>query len=505
MSAGATGFGSVATIAKPMGEMQKRPEVKGLQPAEKVMKGSAKKKGPYQNSIVEGKKKDFLGKLQKNVDKANKAKKDTEEKVKQHQADQDKKKVEEAKLDEDDLIVIPGRGMKRKTGFVKNGESRVDHEVAMARSDLVACYKNAKAIFELLKSRTEEEGLEGWVQEKLIKASDYLNAVKEYYDEQMMREMTGGVIAGGGVGEGVAESSEKVEMQEDEYDKMLRDLIKARPDLLKKYSKDTQRTKDIESGKELNKLVKKNPGVVKTYSDAVKRDKKLGISEEGVAEGQLELNTPDPVVVIADPKTGKILDQMNLSIASQKYKLGPPDNIKKQLAHQSFTTIGNYRIQAPMAGQPQDKTTMENFHKKDLDNESFHIEHPEFGDVEVTYEIEEYDPNKLSVSLTGVFDNDGNKLSLGDFDYTELIDLAVDDVQEKSKKVDKDYDFDNMLESKLDEKFASQQQAKLMYAVAGDKDVAKKTGVSQKVAKEFIKKSKGQKVSKLPTKVSKKD
>ena len=286
---------------------------------------------------------------------------------------------------------------------------------------------------------------------------------------------------------------------------MLRDLIKARPDLLKKYSKDTQRTKDIESGKELNKLVKKNPGVVKTYSDAVKRDKKLGISEEGVAEGQLELNTPDPVVVIADPKTGKILDQMNLSIASQKYKLGPPDNIKKQLAHQSFTTIGNYRIQAPMAGQPQDKTTMENFHKKDLDSESFHIEHPEFGDVEVTYEIEEYDPNKLSVSLTGVFDNDGNKLSLGDFDYTELIDLAVDDVQEKSKKVDKDYDFDNMLESKLDEKFASQQQAKLMYAAAGDKDVAKKTGVSQKVAKEFIKKSKGQKVSKLPTKVSKKD
>ena len=200
MSAGATGFGSVATIAKPMGEMQKRPEVKGLQPAEKVMKGSAKKKGPYQNSIVEGKKKDFLGKIQKNVDKANKAKKDTEEKVKQHQADQDKKKVEEAKLDEDDLIVIPGRGMKRKTGFVKNGESRVDHEVAMARSDLVACYKNAKAIFELLKSRTEEEGLEGWVQEKLIKASDYLNAVKEYYDEQMMREA--GVIAGGGVGEG---------------------------------------------------------------------------------------------------------------------------------------------------------------------------------------------------------------------------------------------------------------------------------------------------------------
>ncbi len=60
-------------------------------------------------------------------------------------------------------------------------------------------------------------------------------------------------------------------------------------------------------------------------------------------------------------------------------------------------------------------------------------------------------------------------------------------------------------EEQLDEKFASQQQAKLMYAAADDKDVAKKTGVSQKVAKEFIKKSHGQKVSKLPKKVKEGD
>ena len=75
--------------------------------------------------------------------------------------------------------------------------------------------------------------------------------------------------------EGVAEGS----LEEDEYDKMLRDLLKARPDLTKKYAKDVQKSKDIESGKELNKLVKKNPGVLKTYSDAVKRDKKLGVAE----------------------------------------------------------------------------------------------------------------------------------------------------------------------------------------------------------------------------------
>jgi hypothetical protein len=64
-------------------------------------------------------------------------------------------------------------------------------------------------------------------------------------------------------------------------------------------------------------------------------------------------------------------------------------------------------------------------------------------------------------------------------------------------------DNQGVTEGQLNEKFKSQQQAKLMYAVAGNKDVSKKTGVSQKVAKEFIKKSHDQKVSQLPKKVKK--
>lgn len=239
--------GSVATVAMPLGKTQTRAtetvQVKGLKPADKIAK--AKKKGPYANSLVEGAmkdldiarqdlnrmspqqffaayrmtkqeflakygkllntqkpvheaKKDFLGKLQKNIDKSNQKKKETDEKVKQHQQD-DKKKVEEAKLDEDDVIIVPGTKMKRKTGFVQHGQSRVDHEVEMARSDVLATMKNAKAIYKMLQDRSEDEGIEGWVQEKLIKANDYLNAVKEYYDEKMMQEA--GVIAGGGVGE----------------------------------------------------------------------------------------------------------------------------------------------------------------------------------------------------------------------------------------------------------------------------------------------------------------
>jgi hypothetical protein len=171
-----TSSGAVASVSMPLGATQKRAkesvDVKGLKPVSKLK--NAKKKGPYANSIVENK---------------------------------EQVKVSEAELQEDDLIIIPGRGTKRKNGFVPKGQSRVDHEVEMARSDVLATMKNAKSIYHMLKDRSEEEGIEGWVQEKLIKANDYLNAVKEYYDEQMMQEMNGGVIAAGGVGEGVAEGS----------------------------------------------------------------------------------------------------------------------------------------------------------------------------------------------------------------------------------------------------------------------------------------------------------
>jgi hypothetical protein len=168
-SAGATGSGSVATVSSPLGSTQSRnASIYNDKKVGSLFKGKKTNK-PFANSISEG------------------------------------KKVDEAKLDEDDIIIVPGQKMKRKTGFVQHGQSRVDHEVEMARSDVLATMKNAKAIYQLLKSRTEDEGLEGWVQEKLIKANDYLNAVKEYYDEKMMQEMTGGVIAGGMAGEGVAE------------------------------------------------------------------------------------------------------------------------------------------------------------------------------------------------------------------------------------------------------------------------------------------------------------
>jgi hypothetical protein len=146
-----TTSGSVSTVAMPMGEVQSRTQVSGLEPVKKVMGSKAKKRGPYSNSISES-------------------------------------KVNEADLSEDDIILVPGQGRKMKTGFVPHGQSRVDHEVEMARSDLFSAAKNAKQVYEMIQSVSEDEGLEGWVQEKIIKANDYLNTIREYLEGKQIQQ-----------------------------------------------------------------------------------------------------------------------------------------------------------------------------------------------------------------------------------------------------------------------------------------------------------------------------
>ena len=52
----ATVAGGIATVESPLGGVKKRNsgvKVKGLEPADKVMFGKAKKKGPYANSLSE--------------------------------------------------------------------------------------------------------------------------------------------------------------------------------------------------------------------------------------------------------------------------------------------------------------------------------------------------------------------------------------------------------------------------------------------------------------------
>lgn len=188
-----TTAGAVAPVSQSFVKMSTRNPVVNSKKGNNLLTGKVTNK-KYANSVNEGKMKDLAMDLKSGKDgltdeefkkKYGKTKQEMRKAMKEKP---EPTKVEEAKLDEDDIIVLPGHKAKRKTGFVQHGQSRVDHEVEMARSDILATMKNAKALYKLLQNRSEEEGIEGWVQEKLIKANDYLNAVKEYYDEKMMQQ-----------------------------------------------------------------------------------------------------------------------------------------------------------------------------------------------------------------------------------------------------------------------------------------------------------------------------
>ena len=149
-----TTSGSIATVDTALGGTQSRgnPSIYGGKKVGSLFKGK-KTKAPYANSINES------------------------------------AELSEAHLEEDDIIVVPGQGRSRKNGFVPHGKSRVDHEVEMARSDLFSAAKNAKQVYEMIQDVSEEEGLDGWVQEKIIKANDYLNTIREYLEGKQVQGM----------------------------------------------------------------------------------------------------------------------------------------------------------------------------------------------------------------------------------------------------------------------------------------------------------------------------
>ena len=57
-----------------------------------------------------------------------------------------------------------------------------DHEVGMGLSSLKSSVRSAKVIYDNVKKRNIEE-LDGWVQEKLTLASDYLKNVADYMED----------------------------------------------------------------------------------------------------------------------------------------------------------------------------------------------------------------------------------------------------------------------------------------------------------------------------------
>ena len=170
-SAGATGAGSVSSVSSPMGTQSRNPSIYGGKKAGNLLTGK-RSKGKYANSVD----------ARKQTSKINET------------------KVDEAEVSEAEVLVVKGaKPRDRKSGFIKHGESRVDHEVKMAKADLFATVKNAKEIMMYLKDRSEEEGIKGWMQSYITLANDYLNSVKEsiQYEMQMHEDQPGAPYSNG--------------------------------------------------------------------------------------------------------------------------------------------------------------------------------------------------------------------------------------------------------------------------------------------------------------------
>ena len=169
-----TTAGSVATVAMPMmTQTRENTNVKGLKPVQQVMKGKAVKKGPYANSIVESKLKD----IPKDLKDLTNHQFQTKYKQSKAEGRADVKKVNEDDLAEQDLIIVPGQGRLRKTGFVKHDMDQDEHEGHTLKNSLHTIARAASDLDERLSVQSE---FPEWVSEKIGAAKGMMVSVMDY-------------------------------------------------------------------------------------------------------------------------------------------------------------------------------------------------------------------------------------------------------------------------------------------------------------------------------------
>ena len=282
-----TTAGVVATVAKPLGEVQQRTPVNGLEPISKIMKGTAKKKGPYANSLSEGAVKQYAADLKELTDeefkkKYNKTKQEARKAMKEKP-----NQVDEAKLEEDDIILVPGQGRLKKTGFVKHDPDKAEHEGQTLKNSLHTIIRVASHLDKELSTR---DNFPEWVSEKIgsvksnmVAVMDYLISAKEMsHDSDAMEGFGGskfgaGVIAGGPQYEGKEDKIAQlkkdhetaVHWSKNETSPQKREAARQKAEKIKRHL-ETQYKQGVEEGAKTDRMVK----------HVEKSEKKLGHSKK---------------------------------------------------------------------------------------------------------------------------------------------------------------------------------------------------------------------------------
>ena len=210
-------------------------------------------------------------------------------------------------------------------------QAEMDHEIQMARSELYKIAKYAIKLHEMLKGRSEEQGLEAWQQSKITKAADYIGSVYhnlEYelkFGAQMAEAKTCNETVAGktcpvhgmkdcSMKKGVAEGERTMSRAAKGHEKYGKEGMKA----LAKAGRDG-------AGEEkLDKIRDKHD----KYDEAVAEEKQKGVDGKACWKGYKRMGTKQ--------KGGKTVDNC---VKEDSYKLGLAqqlDEKSKSKAQQKF-------------------------------------------------------------------------------------------------------------------------------------------------------------------------
>jgi hypothetical protein len=183
-------------------------------------------------------------------------------------------------------------------------QAEMDHEIQMARSELYKIAKYAIKLHEMLKGRSEEQGLEAWQQSKITKAADYMGSVYHNLDYEMK------------FGEQMAEGKKTMSRAAKGHEKYGKEGMEA----LAKAGRNGASEKELDSIRDKHDK----------YDESVSEEKQKGVDGKACWKGYKRLGTKQ--------KGGKTVDNC-VKVKEDSYKLSLAqqlDEKSKSKAQQKF-------------------------------------------------------------------------------------------------------------------------------------------------------------------------
>ena len=183
-------------------------------------------------------------------------------------------------------------------------QAEMDHEIQMARSELYKIAKYAIKLHEMLKGRSEEQGLEAWQQSKITKAADYMGSVYHNLDYEMK------------FGEQMAEGKKTMSRAAKGHEKYGKEGMEA----LAKAGRNGASEKELDSIRDKHDK----------YDEAVSEEKQKGVDGKACWKGYKRMGTKQ--------KGGKTVDNC-VKVKEDSYKLSLAqqlDEKSKSKAQQKF-------------------------------------------------------------------------------------------------------------------------------------------------------------------------